>query len=150
MEKGLQRRISTTGLGNGWRMGMIVSTVLFASTTVTLTPTAASAFDIQGLIATAIALQMGAYHGSPYHQARGHVVSGHDSESDGNGSSVERDARDVDVSDHIGRSETKTTAQQPPKSAGITSQASERDAAANEVASSGRRYDDEPVYRQSR
>jgi hypothetical protein len=150
MEKGLRPRISTTALKDGWRMGTIVSTVLFALTAVTFTPTTASAFDIQGLIGTAIALQMGAYHVAPYHQARGHVASRHDSDSNTNDSSVERDARDVDVSNHIGRSEMKTTAHLPPTSAGITSQASERDAAANEVASSGRRYDEEPVYRQSR
>jgi hypothetical protein len=150
MEKAHQRRISTAGLENGWRAAIIVSTVLFASTTVTFTPTTASAFDIQGLIGTAIALQMGAYHGSPHHYARGHVGSRHDGDSNGSNSTVERDARDVDVSNHIGKSETITTAHQAPASAGNTSQASERDAAADEVALSSRRYDEEPVYRSSR
>jgi len=71
MEKTRQQRISTGGLENGRRLGMVVGMSLLASTAVAFTPTQASAFDIQGLIGTAIALQMGAYHGSPYHQARG-------------------------------------------------------------------------------
>jgi hypothetical protein len=150
MEKVHQRRISTARLENGWRAATVVSTVLLASTTVTFTPTTASAFDIQGLIGTAIALQMGAYHGSPYHYARGHVGSRRDGDSNGSSSTVERDARDVDVSNHVGKSDTITTSHQAPSSAGITSQASERDAAADEVALSNRRYDEEPVYRSSR
>jgi hypothetical protein len=150
MEKARQRRISMGGLENGRRWGMVMGMSLLASTAVAFTPTAASAFDIQGLIGTAIALQMGAYHGSPYHQARGHVASRHDSDPSGNNSSVERDARDVDVSDHTGKSDTKFSGRQSPASAEITSQASERDAAANEVALSGRPYGDELVYRPSR
>jgi hypothetical protein len=150
MEKAHQRRISTARLESGWRVATIVSTVLFASTTVTFTPTTASAFDIQGLIGTAIALQMGAYHGSPYHSARGQVGSRHDGDSNGSNSTVERDARDVDASNHVGKSETITTAHQAPESAGMTSQASERDAAADEVALSSRRYEEEPIYRSSR
>jgi len=150
MEQAHQRRTSTAGLESSWRVAMVVSTMLFASTAVTFTPTTALAFDIQGLIGTAIALQMGVYHGSPYHYARGHVGSRHDGDSNGSNSTVERDARDVDVSNHIGKSETITTAHQGPVSAGNTSQASERDAAADEVALSSRRYDEEPVYRSSR
>jgi hypothetical protein len=150
MEKARQRRISMGGLENGRRWGMVMGMSLLASTAVAFTPTAASAFDIQGLIGTAIALQMGAYHGSPYHQARGHVASRHDSDPSGNNSSVERDARDVDVSDHTGKSDTKFSGRQSPASAEITSQASERDAAANEVALFGRPYGDELVYRPSR
>jgi hypothetical protein len=150
MEKAHRRRTSTVGLESSRRVAMVVSTVLFASTTVTFTPTTASAFDIQGLIGTAIALQMGAYHGSPYHYARGHVGSRHEGDSNGSNSTVERDARDVDVSNHIGKSETITSAHQTLTSAGNTSQASERDAAADEVALSSRRYDEEPVYRSSR
>jgi hypothetical protein len=150
MEKAHQRRISTARLENGWRAATIVSTVLFASTAVTFTPTTASAFDIQGLIGTAIALQMGAYHSSPYHYARGQVGSRHDGNSNGSNSTVERDARDVDVSNHVGKSETITTAHQAPASAGMTSQASEPDAAADEVALSSRRYEEEPIYRSSR
>jgi hypothetical protein len=149
MEKARQQRISA-GPGNCRRSGMVVGMALFASTAVAFTPTAASAFDIQGLIGTAIALQMGAYHGSPYHSARGHVASRHDGDSDGNNSSVERDARDVEVSDHTGRSDTKFSAHQSRPAAEITSQASERDAAANEGALSGRPHGDELVYRLSR
>jgi hypothetical protein len=150
MEKARQQPISEGGLENGRRWGMVLGMSLIASTSMSLTPTAASAFDIQGLIGTAIALQMGAYHGSPYHQARGHVASRHDSDSSGNNSSVERDARDVEVSDHTGKPDTKFSGRQPPISAEITSQASERDAAANEPAPSGRPYGEEVVYRPSR
>jgi hypothetical protein len=159
MEKARQQRVSTGGLENGRRWVMVMGVSLLASTAVAFIPTAASAFDIQGLIGTAIALQMGAYHDSPYHgspyhgspyQARGHVASRHDSDSSGNNSSVERDARDVDVSDHTGKSDTKFSGRQSPASPEITSQASERDAAANEVALSGRPYGDEVVYRPSR
>jgi hypothetical protein len=150
MEKARQHRISTAGLENVRRWRMVAGVALFASTAVSFTPTAASAFDIQGVIGTAIALQIGAYHGSPYHQARGHVASRHGSDSSGNNSSVERDARDVDVSDHTGKSDTKFSGRQSPASPEITSQASERDAAANEVALSGRPYGDEVVYRPSR
>ena len=150
MEKTRQQRISTGGLENGRRWGTVMGMSLLASTAVAFTPTEASAFDIQGLIGTAIALQMGAYHGSPYHQARGHVASRHDSYSSGNNSSVERDARDVDVSDLTGKSDIRFSGRQSPASAEITSQASERDAAANEVALFGRPYGDELVYRPSR
>jgi hypothetical protein len=82
MEKARQERISTAGPGNGRRWGMVVSATVFAQIIVAFTPTAASAFDIQGLIGTAIALQMGAYHGPPYHRARGHVASRRDSDSE--------------------------------------------------------------------
>jgi hypothetical protein len=150
MGEAQQRRISTALPKNDRRWGMVLGMALFASTSVAFTSTAASAFDIQGLIGTAIAPQMGTYHGSPYHQARGHVTSRHDSDLEGKNSSVERDARDVEVSDHTGRSDTKFSAHQSPSSAEITSQASERDAAANEAALSGRPYGDEPVYRPSR
>ena len=149
MKKAQQRQASTAGLKNG-RCWMIVGTMLFASTAVAVTPTAASAFDIRGLIGTAIALQMGAYHGAPYHQARGHVASRHDSDSNGNNSSAEREARGVDVPDHAGKSDTKFSAHQSPASAEITPLASERDAAANETAMSGRPYGGEPAYGPSR
>lgn len=141
-----QQRISTVGLESGRRWGMAIGTALLAATAVAFTPTSASAFDIQGLIGTAMALQMGAYHGSPYHQARGQVPSRHDRGTNGNNSGVERDARDVDVSNHTGKSETKVTVNQ----SAATSQASERDASADQAAPSSRRYNDEPVYSPSR
>ena len=72
--------------------GIAISAAMLVQIIVASAPTAASAFDIQGLIGTAIALQMGAYHGSPYHRARGHVASRRD-DSEGNSSGVERDAR---------------------------------------------------------
>jgi hypothetical protein len=138
MEKAGQQQISTAGLDNGPRLGMVVSAAMLAQMIVAFTPTAASAFDIRGLIGTAIALQMGAYHASPYHRARGHVASRHDNDSEGNNSSVERDARELDVSDHTGKPDTKFSGRLSTPSAEFTSQASERDAAANEAALSGR------------
>ena len=78
------------------------------------------------------------------------MASRHDSDSSDNNSSVERDARDVDVTDHTGKTDTKFSAHQSPASAEITSQASERDAAAGQAASSGRPYGEELVYRPSR
>jgi hypothetical protein len=149
MGKSRQQRVSTAGPGNGRRRGIAISAAMLVQIIVASAPTAASAFDIQGLIGTAIALQMGAYHGSPYHRARGHVASRRD-DSEGTSSGAERDARDVDVSDRSGWSDTKLSAHQSPRSAEITSQASERDAAANEAGLSGRPHGDEVVYRPSR
>ena len=150
MEKARKQRISTADSKNGRRVRLVVSAALFAQITVAFTPTAASAFDIRGLIGTAIALQMGAYHGSPYHWARGHVASRHGSDSEVNNSSVERDARELDVSDHTGKSDTKISGRLSTPSAEFTSQASERDAAADEAALSGRPYSDEPLYNPAR
>src|SRR5580693_4651279 len=73
---------------------------LSASTILTFTPTRASAFDLQGLIGTAMAMQMqmGAYgnYGFANGHHQGHVASRHErdgSSSSGNGGG-ERDARD--------------------------------------------------------
>ena len=71
--------------------------VVSGSIAVTFMPTKASAFDIGGLIGTAMALQMGQYHGGYYSGGhfRTHVASHHDSDSsDNTGGEVERDARD--------------------------------------------------------
>jgi hypothetical protein len=124
------------------------SAVIFATTVIAFTPTAASAFDIEGLIGTAIALQMGAYgfHGSPYGHARGHVASRHDA-GGGNGG-VERDARDPDP---MPNREAKVALhrQSFDPSAG-TAQATERDASAGQMASSGKASNDEPSFHPSR
>jgi hypothetical protein len=138
---------SQLGMGVGQRFGAAASAAVLASAMVAFTPTAASAFDIEGLIGTAIAL--GALQGGPYHHARSHVVSRHDRDSDGGSSGLERDAREVDTSALKAESKIAVRRQAYTHS-GITTQASERDAAAAEPAASGRGYDDTPAYRPSR
>ncbi len=53
MEKAGHQRISTAALDNCRRLGMVVSAAMLAQIIVAFTPTAASAFDIRGLIGTA-------------------------------------------------------------------------------------------------
>jgi hypothetical protein len=67
---------------------------LLASVAIALTPTKASAFDIGGLVDTAMAMQMGHYQGGYAGGHRTHVASRHDSSSDNNDGGVEHDARD--------------------------------------------------------
>jgi hypothetical protein len=130
-----------------------------ATITLAFTPTKASAFDIGGLIGTAMALQMGHYHGgySSGGHSRTHVAS-HDSDSSdrGNGG-VERDARDpVGTTPPSGKSDNHVVAGRAPKTQGPSSssgglaQASERDAAAGQVASAGKSFDDAPAFNPSR
>jgi hypothetical protein len=144
------RNKSTAAVGIGGRLGVLASVAVLAASVAAFTPTAASAFDIEGLIGTAIAL--GALQGGPYHHGRSHVVSRHD--SGGSSSGVERDARDVDVPPL--RAESKIAARrQALAHSGVTTQASERDASerdasAGEPALSGRSSDDAPAYRPSR
>jgi hypothetical protein len=131
-----QQRTSTEAMGIGRRLAMAIGTGVCASTILAFSAGAASAFDIGGLIGTAMAIQMGAYHGAPSYYRPHARVAAHSGDSDSSG--VERDARDVDPPDHAVRSETKMVAhQQSP--GGFTAQASERDASA-----------DEPAYRPSR
>lgn len=146
MKSAVLQSNSTVGMGIGRRFGAAAGAAMLASSIVAFTPTAASAFDIEGLIGTAIAL--GALQGGPYHHARGHVVSRHDRDSDGGSSGVERDARDVDTTPS--RSEAKVAHHQAYAHSAITTQASERDAAAGQPAASGRGSDDVPAYRPSR
>jgi hypothetical protein len=145
MKSAVLRRNSTVAMGIGGWFGAVASAAVLASSIVAFTPTTASAFDIEGLIGTALAL--GAFEGGPYRHARSHVVSRRD--SDGGASGVERDARDVDTS--ALKAESKIAARrQGYTHSGITTQASERDASAGEPAPSGRGYDDAPAYRPSR
>src|SRR3984957_20483005 len=95
----------TQGEGRIGRLGRSVAATvaaLSASVSLVMTPTKASAFDISGMIGTAMAIQMqmnasrGAYAGGYHARSR---VSHHDSDSDDRGSSNtsgagERDARD--------------------------------------------------------
>jgi hypothetical protein len=127
---------------------------MFASVIVALTPTQASAFDIGGLVGTAIALQMGHYQGGYTGGHRTHIASRHDSAGDNDDSGVERDARDPNT----------TALSSPGKSGGSVpvhqqkaqgpsdgaAQASERDAASGEIAEASRSFDDAPSFSPSR
>jgi hypothetical protein len=122
---------------------------------VALTPTKASAFDIGGLVGTAMALQMGHFQGGYVGGHRTHVASRHDSSGDNDDSGVERDARDPNTIASPGKSDGSAPVHQKKiqgsssQSAG-TSQASERDAASGEIAVAGRSFDDAPSFSPSR
>jgi hypothetical protein len=133
---------------------------LSASVSLVMTPTKASAFDIGGMIGTAMAIQMqmrGAYAGG-YH-ARGRV-SHHDSDSDDGGSNSrtsgggERDARDAETVDRASRPDNKLAMHRqvlgPSSTSGGLAQASERDASAEQGPGSGRAFDDHPAFNPSR
>jgi hypothetical protein len=160
MTTAIQRRTKTTRQV----LGGAAAVALSATVTLAFTSTKASAFDIGGLIGTAMALQMGPYHGgySSGGHSRTHVAS-HDSDSSDHGnSSVERDARDpvgttppaVKSDNHVVAGRAQKT-QGPSSSSGGIAQASvhdasERDAAAGQVASAGRSFDDAPAFNPSR
>jgi hypothetical protein len=141
-----------------------------ASVTLALTPTKASAFDVGGLIGTAMALQMGHYHGGYISggHTRTRATSRHDDSdsSDRGNSGVERDARDpvVAMSSPSGKSDNHVVAraqktQGPSSPSGGIAQASvrdasvgdplERDAAAGEPAA-GKSFNDIPAFNPSR
>jgi hypothetical protein len=145
-----QRR-HKTGRNNTGRLTLgAAALAVSASATLALTPTKASAFDIGGLIGTAMALQMGQYHGGYISggHTRTRVASHHDdSESSDRGNSgVERDARDpvMAMSSPSGKSDNHIAVraqktQGPSSPSGGIAQASvrdgsERDAAAGEPA----------------
>jgi hypothetical protein len=150
MKTALQNRTA----GSSQRLFGVAIAALSASTILTLTPTKASAFDLEGLIGTAMAMQMqmGAYgnFGAPNGHAQGHVASRHErsggSSGGGNGGG-ERDARDDGGAE---RPSKVAARQQSYGPSGSTRQASERDAAAGQMAASDRSTDDEPAYRPSR
>jgi len=121
-------------------------------------PKPAFAFDIGGLIGTAMALQMGGLQfGAPYRHGRVHVASTHherdtgDRDRDTSGGR-ERDARDSDARDGGGgaKSDNRVASHHPAYGATGAAQASERDASAGQVASSAKTFDDAPAYRPSR
>ena len=130
--------------------GRLTSIAMVAmGATLILTPTKASAFDLEGMIGTAIAMrmQMGAlgYHGSPSGHSRSHVASQHDSDGSAGGGG-ERDARDAATTDRT----SKVATRQSFGLSGSIRQASERDASAGQSAASDRSTDDVPAYRPSR
>jgi hypothetical protein len=132
---------------------------MFASIIVGLTPTKASAFDIGGLVGTAMALQMGHYQGGYAGGHRTHVASRHDSSSDTNtnDSGVDRDARDPNTIalSSLGKSDGNVPTHQqktqgPSSQSAGAAQASERDAASGEIAAATTSFDDAPSFSPSR
>ena len=136
---------------------LLSAVAVCAATTLTFIPTQASAFDIGGLVGAAISMQMGHYRGGGGGHSH-HVASHNDSDSsDHANTGVERDARDPDTtapsagkSDN-GRVAVRTQKNQGPSSAnGGIAQASEHDAAAGQIASAGKSFDDAPAFNPSR
>jgi hypothetical protein len=139
-------------VGIGRRTTSIAATAVLASLLSALAPTGAAAFDIGGLIGTAMALQIGQYRAPSYHHSRDRVASRHDRSSDDDGTTVERDARDVELPAKAGSSQggSEKSHQPAPVPHGITAQASERDAAAGQTVSSDRTGGDAPAFAPSR
>ena len=139
-----RRKVTSSG-----RLTSIAVVALGVSTVLALTATKASAFDLGGMIGTAMAMrmQMGAfgYRGAPSGHARSHVASQHDSDGTGGGGG-ERDARDAATTDRT----SKVATRQSFGLSGSIRQASERDASAEQSAASDRSTDDVPAYRPSR
>jgi hypothetical protein len=127
------------------------ASAMIASTALSFTPTAASAFDLNGLIGTAIALQMASQFGAPANgHARSHTASRRDDDSGGRArSGGERDAREAAAIDPSGPSAAPHRQAAAGPSAN-TRQASERDASFGQLAASDRTFDDEPAYHPSR
>jgi hypothetical protein len=134
--------------------------IVLASVSLVTTPTKASAFDIGGMIGTAmsIQMQMNAHHGGSagrYH-ARSRVSSHQDSESDHGSKSGdgERDASEPNDTDNQSRPSNKLAmgreTQSPASTSGGLSQASERDAAAGQTQGSSRTFNDAPAFSPSR
>jgi hypothetical protein len=151
MNTAIQRRTKST-------RRLLSAVAVFAATTLMFMPTQASAFDIGGLVGAAISMQMGHYRGGYSGGHSHHVASHNDSDSSDHGNTgVERDARDPDTttpsagkSDN-GRVAVRTQKTQGPSGAnGGTAQASEHDAAAGQIASAGKSFDDAPAFNPSR
>jgi hypothetical protein len=130
-----------------------------------MTPTKASAFDIGGMVGTAMAIQMqmNAYRGlSGGYHARSRA-SHHDSDSDDSGGSSgssrisgggERDARDAETVDRASRPDNKLAMHRqvlgPSSNSDGLTQASERDAAVEQGPGPRRAFDDHPAFNPSR
>lgn len=117
---------------------------LLAAVAAAATPTTASAFDLQGLIGTAMALQYGAYHGGGgyvRHHAKSHVASRSDGDTDTDSVSAEKDALDVDATATGG---AKVVAHRAPGPSQSTEQASVPDLGADKMAA------DAPAFNPSR
>jgi hypothetical protein len=135
----------------------MTAALLLASVSLMTLPTTASAFDIGGLIGTAMAIQMnghhGAYAGGGYH-AHSRVSSRQDSDSDEHGSSSrstgERDAREPNGTDNQSKPGNKLAMQSPASASDGLTQASERDAAAGQAQGTSRTFNDAPAFSPSR
>jgi hypothetical protein len=135
------------------RLTSIAVVAMGASAVLALIPTRASAFDLGGMIGTAMAMQMqmGAFgfHGGAYGHSRSRGSPHNDSDNTaGNGSAGggEHDARD----DATMERPSKVATRQSFGSSGAIRQASERDASAGQTGGSDRVADDAPAYRPSR
>ena len=152
-----------SAISNGQRGRSMGGTLaaLSASAALVMVPTKASAFDIGGMIGTAMAIQM-QMHGhrgilGGYGHARNRGESHGDSDSDGSSSSRgggERDASAPDAVDRSTRSDNRRAMHReiggPSSTSGGLAQASERDAAADQGPGSGRAFDDQPAFKPAR
>jgi hypothetical protein len=150
MKTALQSNVSSLVIGR--RLTGLAVTALFASTLTMMAAKPASAFDIGGLIGTAMALQMGGHYGSSHHHSREQVASRHERASTSRGSGGdERDARDADAPAPTAKPESKIAARQQSFGPdGNTTQASERDASAAPVVTAGMKSEDTPPFSPSR
>ena len=124
---------------------------LSASAALVITPTKASAFDVGGMIGTAMAIQMqmhayrGLSGGYGHSSGNGHSRGGshddsdsddHGNSSSGRGGGGERDASAPDTVDRSSRSDNRFAVhrdiQGPSSTSGGLAQASERDASADQ------------------
>src|ERR1700722_2493049 len=147
-----------SAISNGQRGRSMGGTLaaLSASAALVMVPTKASAFDIGGMIGTAMAIQMQmhGYRGisGGYSHARNRGESHGDSDSDGSSSrgSGERDASAPDAGDRSTRPDNRRAMHRkiggPSSTSGGLAQASERDAAADQGPGSGRAFDDQPAF----
>jgi hypothetical protein len=151
-----------SAISNGQRGRSMGGTLaaLSASAALVMVPTKASAFDIGGMIGTAMAIQMQmhGYRGisGGYGHARNRGESHGDSDSDGSSSrgGGERDASVPDAVDRSTRSDNRLAMHReiggPSSTSGGLAQASERDAAADQGPGSGRAFDDQPAFKPAR
>ncbi len=149
MRIGFAQKVATGSIAKG--LSGVAATALLATVTLTSVPTTASAFNIGGLIGTAMALQYGGHYGRSYsHHAR-RESSRHHHEYAGRGrdhesSGQEKDATEVDATDpgnSVPDSKVSTHRQPSGPVQNNTLQASESDARARVVS-------DEPTFAPSR
>ena len=140
MATGYGQEIATGGIGR--RLVGVCAATLCAAAVLTLVPTGASAFNIEGLIGGALAARYGGYHHgrSAGHHARSHESSRHEHESAGK----EKDATEVDATEEGGKTDSKVSLRRAPSGIkGNTLQASTS-------GGSDRAAADEPAFAPSR
>jgi hypothetical protein len=151
---------SAGNVGHAGRTIVVTAAAWSASALLAMTPTNASAFDISGMIGTAMAMkaQIDAHRGGYGGGGRSRVASHRDSDSDDqSGKSSgggERDARDPEAVDRASRPDNRIAMHRevlgPSSTSGGLAQASERDAAAEENAAARRAFDDRQSFKPSR